>query len=274
MKVKRFEPFFGPDEEGGGGSAVDFFPPVGQEPTDDGGDVADDPGDEGVPPATAQPTATVDAAEFARQFGGVIAEQFKTVAPKQEEKKLTPEEARKLLNVMEFNDEFITKFGNMETQKAAFESLRDGIINQANTIMQIRLKEMQEQFAQQFTPIQQMLQERQVEERMSRFDSRFPQLSNPALRPLLSAVGNEVVRTGKKFASETEAFDHLAAEVEKVIQTTNPAFKLAPTQKGAVRQAGKVPVTSRGSSGASGGGGDDGAAPGVPKAVSLLPKVR
>jgi len=93
---------------------------------------------EGVVTPTPAPSPTLDAKAFAESFAPMIAQQFKQNVPQQGTPPLSKEEAAKLLNVYNIDDGFIQEFGNLETQKTAFEKFRDGLIRQADTIMQPR----------------------------------------------------------------------------------------------------------------------------------------
>jgi hypothetical protein len=89
-------------------------------------------------PAPSSPT--VDARALAHEFGSVIGQHFQPqqAPPRQ----ITPEEARKLLNVWEPSNEWLAKYDNLETRTSALAELRDGLIRQADTIAQYRMREM------------------------------------------------------------------------------------------------------------------------------------
>ena len=82
------------------------------------------------------PAGGFDAKELAKQFG----EQLKGILPAQQaaapRPELTPEQAKKLLNVWEPDDNFLQEFSNLETQKVAFAKMRDGMTKQMLTIVQ------------------------------------------------------------------------------------------------------------------------------------------
>lgn len=273
MKIKRFSPFYEPDDETSGPSAVGFMPPVGQEidETDEGDPVEVETETE-TPTLTPAPSTTVDAAELAKQFGSVIGEHFKQQQQKPEEKPLTPEEAKKLLNVWEPDDAFVQKFGNLETQKAAIVEMRDALLKQFDTVAQMRLNEFRHTVETRLTPVQQMIEQQQAQAREDRFHSKFSQLAKPELRPLIQAVGNQLASAGKTFTDEESMFTALANGVEKVIQATTPGFKL--TAASSTPRRGKIPVTTPGAGGSSGGNGSEPEGSKTPKAVSFLPRVR
>jgi len=269
-----------PDDGSGGGSAVDFLGPVDL----DGDTIVADDIPVGSPQSNeapkAPPAATVDAAALAKEFGQVLG-QFQQQQPKaqpQAQAPLDPKEAARLLNVWEPDDTFIQQFGNIETQKQAFAAMRDHLIRQADTIAQVRLQQMQQQWEERFTPVQQLIEQRHAAETEGRFHSSYPELANPALRPVIGTVVQQLQATGKFPTNESDAFKAIASNVEAILQVGNPTFKLgasAPAQtKTQPRvRGGGIPVTTPGSGGGAGGGGNGGAASAGPKAVSLFPKI-
>lgn len=268
------------DDSGGGPAAVGFMPPVGVEPDPtDGADVDEqssttDP-EAGAASTPTPTTANVDLNALTAKFGDVIGEHLKTLAPKKEEPQLTPEEARKLLNVWEPDDAFLQEFGNVETQKAAFAKLRDALIRQADTIAQARMRELVQQLDVKWSPVQQMIQEQQAQQREARFAQKYPQLADAKLKPLILAVADQLRAAGKTYTDEESMFTDIAAGAASVIQATNPAFKLSAATGGAAKPTtGRIPVTSSGSAGSSGAQGNGGGETKTPKAVSFLPKVR
>lgn len=237
---------------------------------DDGGGSG---GDSSVTTQTAAPSAPAfDAKEFATQFGkeigGVLAEREQR-APKQ----FSAEEraaAQKALGFWEPDDTFITEFGNIETQKQAFAKMRDGLTQQMVAIQRAQLAELEAKFEQRLTPVQKMIQEREVSEQKSRFAKQYPTLSNPKLTPVIDAIGQKLASAGAfQGKDEAAAFDILARGVEEVIQQTNPTFKLDQPNPG--RSGNAIPHTSSGSGG--GGGNSDGGRK-LSSAASILGPVK
>lgn len=298
---KYLKLFLGPDgDEGGGPSVQDILGQVdpdaepGQDtldPNDDGSgsgsgdDTLDDGSGEGpTPPKPAAPQM-VDAGELAKQFGVVLGQHFAKVPAQGEPKPaepITPEQAKKLLNVFEFSDDFVASLDNVQTKKQALEKLRDGLILQMDTIARLRLQQMQEAFDNRFTPLQSMLEQYQAQQAEAVFDTTYPQLANPALRPLLASVASQLDAAGKlKGLNQAQKFDAIASGVAGVIQVTNPTFKLSkgssPTKTtksapAAQRSPGIATTTSGGGGGGHAPAGGDGTS-NVPKAVSLMGKV-
>lgn len=236
---------------------------------DDGGGGG---GESGVSAQTpAPPVPAFDAKEFATQFGkeigGVLAER-ESKAPKQ----FTPEEraaAQKALGFWEPDDGYIQRFGNIETQKQAFAELRDALTQQHVNITRAMMQDLETKFEQRLTPMQKLIQERDVQEQKSRFASQFPALANPKLTPVIDAIGQKLAASGAfKDKDEAAAFTILARGVEEVIQQTNPTFKLDQPNPG--RSGNAIPHTS---SGSGGGGGNSGGKPQLASAASILGRV-
>lgn len=213
-----------------------------------------------VPPP--EVPVTVDAGALAKQFGDILSERFKPTEPA--EKKvddLTPEEARKLLNVWEPTKEWITEFDNLETRESALKKLRDGVVKNNDTITQYRIREALQGIEGRIGPVMQFVQEQQNRQAEERFGKAYPQLADPAMAPLVKAVADSLKDKGKKFDNEQVLFDELATGIEKVIKVSNPTFKLTPgstpgtTTKTKTTNA--IPVTTPGSGGGAGGGGRD-----------------
>lgn len=257
MNKKNMIFFDAPDEGGGGvsrGMAAVNEPPV---ETPEQPEVVDEP------PQPTPPAPVVDAGALAKQFGDILSERFKPSEPA--EKKvddLTPEEARKLLNVWEPTKEWITKFDNLETRESALKELRDGVVKNTDTITQYRIREAMSGIDGKLGPALQFIQEAQNRQAEERFGKAYPQLSDSAMAPLIRAVAEDMRGKGKKFDHETALFDELAKGVESVIKVSNPNFKLTPgsnpgTTTNRTKSNNSIPVTTPGAGGGAGGGGRD-----------------
>jgi uncharacterized membrane protein YdfJ with MMPL/SSD domain len=242
------------------------------EPNDGGGE-GGSPGANAFEPEDGTTTTTVDepekpvasmvdAKQLAQEFGGQLREFAQTVTTAREEKKITPEEAKKLLRIWEPNEEFVKKFGNLETQLPALVEMRDGLLTQFDTLSQHRLREVMTEMEKKYAPALEALQQMQHEQRETRFNSVYPQLAKPTLKPLLQAVAQKMVDGGKKFDDEGAMFDAIAKEVETVIKETNPDFKLEKASgsspaKDKTKTTNSIPVTTSGAGGGTGTRGGD-----------------
>ena len=192
------------------------------------------------------------AAKFGDQIKGAMPKPATPAAPP-----MTPEEAKKLLNIWEADDDFIQKFGNMDTQKEAFARLRDGLTKQQVTIMQHMMQEQQQQMESRYAPLLEA-HARQSEERViNDFHAEYPTLAKPELAPLIAAVSSGLA--GKSFANQKEGFAALAKGVEAVIRSHNPDFTLTATNEVAKPQGGQRVRAVGSSSGSGAGGGSQGA---------------
>lgn len=285
MIKRKLMRFLAEDDGGGsgGGSTVAQILGAPGGEAKDPNDGADPEGDTDEVDPTPPPTSGFNAKEFAQEFGAVLGQHLKPVPGEaRSERKLppTPEEmaeARKSLKFWEPDDDFIAKFGNLESQKQAFVAMRDGLMGQFVAIAQAMQQDQAQHWDSRFSPVQQMIEQRQEQERETRFNDSFPQLKVPELRPMLVAITQKLHEAGEfKGLSETAAFQKIASAMEKTAQAINPAFKLeskaAPVKK-STPSSRTIPVTTNGGGGG-GGGGAATTTTGVPKAVSLLPKIK
>lgn len=202
-------------------------------------------------PAT---TANVDLEKFA----DILAEKFKPAeTPPATGDKMDPAEAEKLLNVWKPTKEWIARFGNLETQEAALAELRDGFIKHGDTISQFRMRELQRAIETKYEPVLKFMESYQNEQATHRFNTKYEQLADPALRPVIDSITDKLTKTNKKFDSEEKLFDAIATEAEKAIQAVNKDFKLTAGSSPATNKTNKsqsansIPVTTPGAGGGS-----------------------
>lgn len=225
-------------------------------------------------------TPTFDAREFAHLAGKSFATSLQENQRQQEsQKQMSPEEAKKALNVWEPDDAFFQRYGNLDTQKAAMLEMRDGLIKQMDTIMQARQFQADMQWKQQFEPVAQMLTQRQQAEQISKFEAAYPSLAKSGLSDMRSAIGQRLQQTGAfQNKSESEAFDILANAMASSIKEVHPDFSLgnAQTVSRTVRSGNGITPSSTGSGGGGSGTGGNEGNQGfkTPKAVSFLPKIK
>ena len=259
--------FFAPDTGGdGGGSIIDSLPgPESSEVTP-----TPDEGREPLEPA-AKTDTSFDPKTFAQEFGRTIGETLsKQNAPKTEEKKYTPEELKKVLNVWEPTKEWQARYDNLETREAAFMEMRDGLMRQNDTVTQLRLSQQKDQFTQQLAPMQAFIKQQEAIAIQNRFEASYPQLKGPENSDLIAYAAHTLQKEGKTFSTEKEAHAAVAQRVVALRQSQDPNFKLstgapAPAKK----SAGGIPVTSPGAGGGGSGGG--GTEPtGKSRALSIL----
>ena len=269
-----------PDEGGGGGAAepaatvpsssgdvtrgAAAFEPVPKsttgeralpEPKSSGPDGA------GTEPAAepAAPSGGFDASKFAQEFGVKLGETLKPVIEqgRPAEPPMTPEEAKKLLNVWEPDDNWYRTYDNLETRAEAVAQMRDGLIRQADTLNQFRMREEIAKLREELMPGIQSVAQTANQQREERLHARYPLLAKPELQPLVTAVANDIVARKQTFPTESEAFTALAKGVEAVLKVNNPEFKLEATENGSGQQPNdrggrQLPVTTPGGGGGTG----------------------
>lgn len=189
---------------------------------------------------------------------GLVKAGFKPQAePATIEKPLTPEEAKKLLNVWEPTSEWQVKYDNLETRADAIREMRDGQIKQADTISQLRMQQMRTELMNEFAPMRQAQAEQEAKQVEQRFDEQYPQLAKPELKGLIGTVIGTLKSSGVlKPRDEAHNFKAVATAVEQIIRVGTPTFKLTPkgsTPSGQTRNNANAlrPTTA----GAAGGGG-------------------
>lgn len=205
-------------------------------------------------PEPGQATA-FDPAKFTKEFSSSVAEALKGTVPQQQTPPLSKEEAAKILNVWEPDDTWYMQYDNLTTRKDAIASMRDGLIRQADTIAQMRMNEALQALREEYEPKLSFVEEHANEQRQVRFQESFPQLKNPGLQPLISAVTDNFIKEGKTFTSESEMFKAVANGVAAVIKATNPEFTLetagsSPANNNNGRN--QIPVTTPGAGGGTG----------------------
>ncbi len=264
----------GPADGGGGDGGITrgatAFEPVtkqttgdrplpGEKPQGSGSKGAETEHAEGVQDPPKAPAA-FDPTKFATEFGKSFSESLKPVIAGQQPPapKMTAEEARQLLKVWEPDDAWYAKYDNLETRKDAVAEMRDALVQQADTLNQFRMREAIDQLRQEFMPGLASVQETANQQRESRLHTSYPTLAKPEMQPLVSAIANDFVAKGQKFANEAELFKALATGVEAVMKVSNPEFKLETATNGSGQQtengrSGRtLPVSTPGGGGGTG----------------------
>lgn len=247
IKYKNWGMFFDiPDDAGG----------LEEQETPNADAVFDTPAEKKVEETIAEelqapPTSQTDWTAFAKTLGTELAAVLPKEAPK-EEPKLTVEEAEKALNIWKPTPEWFKKLDNLETREEALREQRDGFTKQYDTLMQYRLREMEQKFTSQLNPLLQAQQVQTAIAQEGRLHTAFPDLAKPEMAPLYRAVAQDFASKKQTFPDEAALFKALANGVEAIIKTQNPNFKLATGSNPAdttTKPTGKIPVTTPGAGG-------------------------
>lgn len=261
MKLNWFnvglEPTFRMEEDdglGGGGNVV-------LENLSDGGDNETGGEEDDNTPQT--PPAGFDTAALARTLGDTLGEKLKGILPAQQQKQITPEEAMKMLNYWEPDDQWLQQFGNIDTQKQAVIAMRDGLTRQFMTIVNALVQDREAQIHSKYEPVLTWKQEQEKAAREARFDKKYTQLADPNLKPIVYSVIGHLKTAGTLTGDETKDFEAIARGVEALIKTQNPNFRLeVSTAGGQTKQkpgsGSRIPVTSHGGGGGGSHVGGDG----------------
>lgn len=208
--------------------------------------------------APVKPSGEFDASKFAKEFGDTLSSTLKPILERtQPEKEMSQEEARKLLNYWDPDENWYKSFDNLETRNEAIGQMRDALVKQADTLAQFRMREMIDALREEIMPGLKTVSETANAQREERFNTQFPQLAKPELKPLIKSIAQDFVDNKKTFKSEGELFKALANGVEAVFKVSNPDFKLETTNNGGDQQSAdrggrQLPVTTPGGGGGTG----------------------
>lgn len=202
-----------------------------------------------------------DAEAFARTLGESLRPAAALEAPK---KVWTEEELDQTFNRWKPTKEWLAKYSNLETQEEAIKEMHAGQRKEFSTINNIQMQLLRAELMKEFAPIQQDVQQRQVEHAYSTFGKAYPQFADKAMRPFVDAVASRLQAEGFKDTGE-KFMDAVASRLAVAMKSTNPNFQLTPrgTSSPGVSSAAKprtgnpnaVKGSSFGAGGGAGGGG-------------------
>jgi hypothetical protein len=230
-----------------------------------GGTFEAQPG-EGNPPSNAAPAVpSFDPRAIAQELGNVLTEHQKQ---NESQRPKTPEEIvalKKELRIWDPTDEWLTKFDNMDTRKAAITEMRDGLFGQAFEAARRYYAEREEAILSRMSPLEQHYQKAANEQIMSGIYQGAPELKQ--YQPVVDRVIAHLQISGQRFNSVADLTTAIRKGVEEVVAIGTPGFKLSPEQT--TNKPGSIPATSSGSGGG-GGRQTNSASAGKPRAVQLL----
>ncbi len=191
----------------------------------------------------------------------------------------TPEqilEARKRLGYRQFDDAFVNKFGNLDTQREAIQELYDSSIDHVLKVVGAMFDHHGQEVNGRFSKFEEAEYSRQEEARVNRFSETYKELADPNLAVIRNAVTAQLAASGKTFSNEKDMFAAVAEGMAGVIRASgNPNFVLSggSTPPKTKQNPNAVRPAPRGGGG--GGGNDGDATPDGtrPRAASLFPKL-
>lgn len=186
--------------------------------------------------------------------------------------KMSQADIDKLLKKWEPDDAFIERLDNLSTKKEALKELFTRAADHAEARAQVHTYGETSRIESSLAPRLAAFETFQAEQREARFNTLYPDLAKPELRPIIGAVASQALST-QKFADEKSAFDAIAKGVERVIQTHTPTFKLTTGKKPSTN-LNALPVTSGGSGGGGGGGQSAGKTSKGPPGIELFTSLR
>lgn len=209
-------------------------------------------------PVVPPPSFTPEALAAAFKAAGIGAPAQQVQASPQP--KLTAEEAKKLLKYPELGKEWIAKFGNLDTQEAAVAELLQKVSEHSYTLAEARARDLEERLMQRYAPMEQYTQQQRDAENWKKFDTKYPALAKPELRPVLTSVLQAIASSGYVPTSPDDIFDKLAQGALPVIQQFNPQFTLGTPPASSANVAtknngrgGTIAANTPGGGGANGG---------------------
>jgi len=221
-----------------------------------------------TPVATTPPAQTSSSTEdLVKQLTAAItASQQHTQQP--EQKPLSEEEKRKLLNVWEPSEQDASDLlEGGEAALAAFKRMRDGLVRQAHTMAYVQQKNMIDQLRAELQPHIQRAEQAQLAQEEQQFFDQNKDLSPH--KELVKAVFSSYKANNRTFKTFDEAAQTLASDVRSLLKNAGVELKTeqnpqgatatqqsqqtqAPTQSSAPTQQTMTPQPRGGQSAASG----------------------
>lgn len=191
-----------------------------------------------------QPTETQETQQEnpSSDITSAIQEGFKNLQQSQpeqavEQPKLTEEEINERLKITSFTEQDASSFReailsdeNPQLLIDFLNGMHGRMTQQHNTYAQLLNQKSQMDMNEQYGPVANHINQQKQEAIKERFYG-----ANESLRDFAKVIpfaAKELAETGKTFANETEEFQALAKQTEKIIQEFNPEFKLGQAKSG------------------------------------------
>jgi hypothetical protein len=265
----------GADETDNGQNLFDDNAPPGSQedpPTDDNVDPGATPQTEDIPDASEnQPHSGLsrdDITAILREAG--MQQQPVTTKPAAEPE-LSPEDYKKLFNVWEPDTETLKTFGLADNPAGveAFTKLRDGLIRQATTMAEARIKHFVDELREsELAPMRAFVEEQRAIALHNEFYGKYDDLKD--YEPLVDAVSAKLLSKGTKFKSKEDVFEQTATEARNLIKQlkgTAPGTDVS-AQRTPQKQRSKMSTLTTG--GQSSGGRPQAAEPKGPAGIEVF----
>lgn len=179
--------------------------------------------------ADSQPenSGAIDVAALGAALGASLKPTIEGLRPQEAPKTYTEEELDAKYNRWKPTKEWLTKLDNLETREAAIKEQHRAQLKEFDTIVQLRQSIMEAKLEEKYAPLL-AEQQRQAEERAySTFNKAYPQLADPALRPFINTVAEQLKNEGFK-ETGNKFLDVVATRLATALKSSNPNFTLTP----------------------------------------------
>ena len=249
--------FEAPDDAGGESDGTPLSALLGR-PLGDDDDTEDEP--EAKVPAK-ETTKPVESPDFdydklADKFGAKLADQLK---PKETEAKpLSDAERKKLLKIMDLDDEWVNEFHDPTKTKGALERMRTADREHFKVMLASVVQHLESKLSEKISPLEQRKLETDQREVYNSFTTAYPKLVDSKYSELVELGAKKLA--GQEFKTQDEGFKALAELVETTVRKFDPTFSLSggPTGKTQKPSGSRTLPTESSGSGRTGsaGGGD------------------
>jgi hypothetical protein len=239
---KNLNILLSPEGEGGGGESAEDaskLEKLAGEEEEHGEEGTEAPEEkEEVKP---QPSLTKD--DVTQILASVIPAAMERAKPAEQERQYTKEEIDKMLNVWNPDVGFLKKMGIAEPTAenlAALTELRDGLIRQANTMTDARLRQYVKEQLTEFEDVRQYVSERRAAEVLDNFYGKNPDLKD--YEEIVDAVSSRLEKNGLK-GTQDQVFTEVAKGAREVLKRMNvkaPAAGAKPASNGSASRMSRL----------------------------------
>lgn len=183
------------------------------------------------------------------------AETLKPLVQPQQQQQWTQEDFDRTFNVVRVTPELAAALGLAETSVPKLQEFAHAIARQATTMAEWRIgevtRQMQQQFNQQLTPLQQYYKQQQDVEYERQFMTKHPEFKG--MEPVLRNIYAKLQAEGRTFKTVEEAFNEVAGQAKTILDALKKAGA-APQQQNTTTSTGVPAQQGRKMSTLTGGG--------------------